>query len=431
MVTVAHRKQYMILFLKMNNITKSKKRPRIWTISELYYPEETSTGHFMTKITEVLSARFNTFAICSQPTYSSRGIKAPRNESHNGVDIIRVFSTTFNKNNTILRLINILSFSFSTFITCILKIRKNDTVFVVTNPPFLPFIAMIICKIKGANYVLRIDDVYPDILVAAKKLNKESYINNIFNYFNKILFKNALAIIALGNDMKDLLIQKEKTIINKIKVITNWGQTDIINPNASLGCKFLSELKLTDKFVLLWAGNMGIPHGIEDIFNAAYLLNGNENIHFLFIGSGVKKNWLMVQVNSNKLTNCTFLDPLPRSDQEKFLNACDIVLSSLIPGMEGVSVPSRMYNIFSAGKPILGIGDNSAELARVINDYKLGFNISPHDTNGLVNVILKAASNKEELIEMGNRARKVAENQFSQKHVLEEYLHFFTGLVYK
>jgi len=410
--------------------TQKEQDPCVWTISELYYPEETSTGYFMTKITETFSTKIKTYAICSQPTYSSRGLKAPRKEYYNGVNIIRVPSTTFNKDNTSLRLINIFTFSLFTLITGIVKIRKKDTVFVVTNPPFLPFIAMIICKIKGAKFVLRVDDVYPDILVAANKLKRESFINSIFNYFNKILYKNALAIIVLGRDMKELIIKKENSIRKKIKIITNWGQTDIIKPNSSLGYKFLEELGLNNKFVLLWAGNMGIPHGIKDIFNAAKLIEDNK-IHFLFIGSGSKKKWLMDQIKINKLTNCTFLDSLPRTDQEKFLNACDIVLSSLIAGMEGVSVPSRMYNIFSAGKPILAIGDKKAELAHVINDYKLGWNISPSDTKSLVNVIVKAASNKEDLIEMGNRARKVVVNQFSQEYVLERYMNFFTNLVHK
>ncbi|SVE47924.1 uncharacterized protein METZ01_LOCUS500778, partial [marine metagenome] len=79
---------------KMYRNTYKGKYSRIWTISELYYPEETSTGHFMTKITEILSTKMKTYVICSQPTYSSRGKKAPRNEYHNGVDIIRVSSTT-------------------------------------------------------------------------------------------------------------------------------------------------------------------------------------------------------------------------------------------------------------------------------------------------------------------------------------------------
>lgn len=413
----------------MVNNTESKERHRIWTLSELYYPEETSTGYYMTKITETLTSKFNTFAICSQPTYLSRGIKAPRNEIHNGVNILRVPSTTFNRNNTFLKFINMLTFSISTLIIGILKIRKNDIIFVVTNPPSLPFIAMIICKIKGANYVLRIDDVYPEILVVAKKLNKDSFINFIFNYLNRVLYINALSIIVLGRDMKDLVIKKENSTKEKIKIITNWGETDNIVPNSTLGDKFREELGLKNKFVLLWAGNMGIPHGIEDIFHAAKKLKMIKEIHFLFIGHGIKKDWLVSQVETNNMKNFTFLNPMPRSDQEKFLNGCDVVLSSLIPGMEGVSVPSRIYNVFSAGKPILGIGDRNTELAHVINEYNLGWNALPNDVKSVVKIIKKAASEKGKLIEMGTRARMISIKIFSQNYILKVYLNYFIYLI--
>ena len=287
---------------------------------------------------------------------------------------------------------------------------------------------MIISRLSGAKYILRIDDVYPDILIVANKLKKNGLIANIFNKLNRLLYKNAFSIIVLGRDMKNLIISKEQTTKNKIKIITNWGETDNISPNISLGNKFRNKLGLQHKFVLLWAGNMGIPHGIEDIFNIVQLLNNNKEVHFLFIGSGVKKEWLMNNVNKIKLSNCTFLDPMPRSSQEKFLNSCDIVLSSLIPGMEGVSVPSRMYNIFSAGKPIFAIGDSNAEIAYVIDEYKLGWNILPGDISNGINIIKNISLNKKQLVNMGKRARKVAINKFSQRYVLKEYLTYFNNL---
>ncbi len=408
---------------------KKRKHRRIWTFSELYYPEETSTGYFMTKISEKLSFNFNSFAICSQPTYSFRGIKSPRNEIYNGVNILRVFSTTFNKDKPLSKLINILSFSVSAFITGIKHIKKGDSIFVVTNPPLLPFIVMIISRLSGAKYILRIDDVYPDILIVANKLKKNGLIANIFNKLNRLLYKNAFSIIVLGRDMKNLIISKEQTTKNKIKIITNWGETDNISPNISLGNKFRNKLGLQHKFVLLWAGNMGIPHGIEDIFNIVQLLNNNKKVHFLFIGSGVKKNWLMKNISNSNLSNCTFLDPMPRSKQEMFLNSCDIVLSSLIEGMEGVSVPSRMYNIFSAGKPILGIGDNRAELAFLLKEYQIGWNLIPGDISSAKEIIENLIFNKKQLVDMGLRAHQIASDKYSQKYVLNEYNKYFNALI--
>ena len=122
---------------------------------------------------------------------------------------------------------------------------------------------------------------------------------------------------------------------------------------------------------------------------------------------------------------------MPRSEQEKFLNSSDIVLSSLIPGMEGVSVPSRMYNIFSAGKPIFGIGENNAEMAYVIEENEIGWNIQPGDIARATNIINQVSLNKKQLISMGKRARQVAINKYSQKSVLKVYLSYFIKLLYE
>ena len=195
---------------------------KIWTLSEVYHPEETSTGYFMTKITESLSSNFTTSVICARPNYDGKGAKVRKKEIHNGVRIFRVYSTIFNKNNIFLRVINMISFCMSSLIFGIQHIKKNDLIFVVTNPPFLPIVAMLVAKIKGAEFILKIDDVYPDILEISSKFKKESRFFSLYRFFNKIVYKRAKSIIVLGRDMKKLLIKKEKSIQKKICIITSW-----------------------------------------------------------------------------------------------------------------------------------------------------------------------------------------------------------------
>lgn len=87
---------------------------KLWVISELYYPEETSTGYFVTKIAEGLAERYPVDVLCSQPTYSARGIRAPRREQHNGVNIQRCLATTFSKDFLLFRIINLATISTTT-----------------------------------------------------------------------------------------------------------------------------------------------------------------------------------------------------------------------------------------------------------------------------------------------------------------------------
>src|SRR6185312_10860235 len=110
------------------------KRPRLWVVSELYYPEETSTGYFLTRIAEGLAGRFEVHAVCGRPSYSQRGTVVPWHEAHHGVEIHRMRATLFDKDRIIGRLLNVATFSLAASLFCLMQLRRGDRVLVVTNP---------------------------------------------------------------------------------------------------------------------------------------------------------------------------------------------------------------------------------------------------------------------------------------------------------
>jgi len=403
-----------------------RQKTRIVVFSELYYPEETSTGYFMTKIAEGLSADFSVMAICSQPSYFMRGRRAPAKELHKGVYIRRYFSTTFNKDRMTLRLLNIVTVCFSSFFLALRTISRSDLTLVVTNPPLLPFIIWLASKLKGAKFALRIDDVYPDMLNVAGMLERGSLIYWILEHLNSFLYRDSDRIIVLGRDMYSLILNKIGIQHhNRVHVIPNWGEINQIYPCSRDNNTLLREFQIEEKFVVQYAGNMGYPHDIESLVEAAKLISKNSKIHFLFIGSGVKRRWLEKEVKRHDLRNVTLLNPRPRSDQNSFLNACDIAVSALVRGMSGVSVPSRMYNIMAAGKPIVAIGDENSELGFVIREEKIGWITPPRDIGALVNVILEAEADPERLKAMGTHARQLVEKKYSRDRIINLYKDLF------
>lgn len=395
---------------------------RVWVVSEIYYPEETSTGYFMTRIAEGLASEYPVKVLCGQASYSSRGSRAPWNERHNGVDIKRCRSTTFNKDRFIPRIVNLLTISLSIFGTALLSFRKGDLVLVGTNPPSLPFIVMLACFLRGAKYIVRVEDVYPEVIVVAKLLNKQGVIFRIMNWLTIRLYHRAERIIAIGRDMRMRVTEKMSRHPDRVLVITNWADLDLISPAPREKNQLRNELGLVEKFVVQWAGNMGHPHDVESLFAAMVKLKDCQDIHFLFIGSGYKRTWLELQVQSAGLNNVTFLGNRPRTDQQNFLNACDIALSSLIKGMSGIGVPSRIYNIMAAGKPILAIGEPDSELAFVLSEEKAGWLVPPGEPDRIVQVILQARNNPALAAEMGRRGRMAVETKYSSDFVINRYL---------
>ncbi len=129
---------------------------RIWVISELYYPEDTSTGYYLTRIAEGLADRTATpvHVLCGRPTYAARGQKTPATEVHRDVQIQRCWSTTFNKDRLPLRVVNLLTLCLSMLWHAAWQFRRGDRVLVVTNPPLLPFVISFICRLRGAVRVV-------------------------------------------------------------------------------------------------------------------------------------------------------------------------------------------------------------------------------------------------------------------------------------
>lgn len=393
---------------------------KLWIVTELYYPELTSTGYYLTKIAEGLSSHFEVKVICGQPNYLAKGKIAKKHEFLNGVEIFRLWGTRFNKNIIALRLVNMFTFGLSVLFKSLSSFSKSDQIVVVTTPPNLPFIVALGCLVKGSAYTLLIHDNYPEVLVASGKLQEKSILVRLANFFNRWLYKNARKIIVVGRDMLELLKQKTKGLSVPLVYIPNWAELETIEPRPKSENQLLERLNLKEKFVLLYAGNMGYPNDIESIVESADILRNHPEIHFIFLGDGAKRKWLEREVNRKRIRNITILDPKPRSEQIEFLNACDVGLVSLAKGMWGVSVPSRTYNLLAAGKPILAIVEKGSEVDLIIQEG-VGWRVEPSSAKSLAETIMKIFHQKSKLKEISEKARHTALSRYSLQEALRSY----------
>lgn len=400
---------------------KTADRPTLWVVSELYYPEETSTGYYMTRTAEGLTDCFTVKALCGQPNYSSRGTRAPKHETRRDVEIFRAAGTTLNKNVIAFRLINMITLSISIFFKAISRFKAGDQVLVVTTPPSLPFVVAVAALIRGASYTLVIHDNYPEILFAVGKLSRRSMIATVLNFCNRWLYKHARKLIAVGRDMEKLLLDKSNGLDIPVAVIQNWAELESVHPEPRDSNQLLKELGVADKFVFLYAGNMGHPNDVETIIETARRLKDRPEFHFLFLGTGVKEKWIRSAVEDHGLKNVEILSPKPRSEQVIFLNACDVALVSLVDNMLGVSMPSRTYNILAAGKPMLALTDPASELATVIDEDRVGWHIRPGKADEMTQTILDLYAARNELSSYGERARKSALEKYSLDAALAKY----------
>jgi len=404
-----------------SSATNAAKLETLWILTEVYHPEEISTGYYLTSLAEGLSSKYEVKVLTGQPKHMARGLRAPKLEVRNGVEIHRASATTLNKNVMLFRLINMVTIGIAMFFRSIRHFKKGDRVLVVTAPPSLPVTTALAALVRGASYTVLVQDSYPEILIAVGAARQDSSFVKLVNYVNRAVYKHAAKIIVMGRDMNELFQQKSAGLDIPIVTIPNWADLESIRPAPKESNPLLRKLGLLDKFVLLYAGNIGHPTDVESIIDAAEQLLEQPEIHFLFIGAGVKKKWVEEQVRGRSLKNVTVLDYMPRSEQSVFLNACDVGLIALINGMWGTAMPSRTYNIMAAAKPILAITESGSELAQVIDEEQIGWHVPPGSPGELTEAVLQIYEQRSELVRMGMRGRLAAEKKYSLKKAIGDY----------
>lgn len=409
--------------------TARDEGPRVWVVSELYYPEDTSTGHFLTGIAEGLAREYEVKVLAAQPTYGARGLRAPAREQVGGADVRRCWSTTFSKDTSLLRLVNVVTISLSFFLAGLRSFRRGDVVIVVTNPPTLPFLVWLAARRRGARFILLIHDVYPEVLVATGVLDRNGLIARVLSRLVAALYARADRVVVLGRDMKELVIGKCPACEHGVWIIPNWGDTSEIRPAPKSENAILRELKLVERFVVLYAGNIGRTQGIETLLEAAALLRDRKDIAVLIAGEGAKRAWVKRTIAETKLEDVRLLPRSPRSELGLLLGACDVAVISLMQGMTGISVPSRLYNVLAAGRPILAIAEPESELARVVVEERAGRVVAPGDGLAIATAIVEMSRDKASLLEMGRSARAAAVGKYSYRIALERFRDLVDSLV--
>jgi glycosyltransferase involved in cell wall biosynthesis len=405
----------------MSRFAGEQTKRTLWILTEVYYPEEISTGYYLTSIAECLTTEWNVKVLTGQPRHMARGLRAPKRETRNRVEIHRLWGTVLDKNILVFRLVNMLTIGLSTFFASVRRFRRGDKVLVVTAPPSLPFTTTIAAMIRGTGLTLLVQDSYPEILVAVGAARADSRFVQAVHLLNRWVYKYAEKVIVMGRDMHELFTKKTAGLDLTVVTIPNWADLAAIRPTPRETNELLVKLGIADKFVLLYAGNIGHPTDVETIIECAAGLRDRPDIHFLFIGNGSKKAWLAAQIESFGLENVTLLDYQPRSTQNVFLNACDVGLVALVNGMKGTAMPSRTYNLMAAGKPVLAIAEAGSELAMVIEEDNIGYRTEPGDAAAFKRGVLTLLEDTELRTQMGQRAREAAVAKYSAETACERY----------
>jgi glycosyltransferase involved in cell wall biosynthesis len=289
-------------------------------------------------------------------------------------------------------------------------------------------LAPLIGMTKRVPYMVHMYDLYPEIMAACGLVREESIAYRVMRRVVRWSLVHARDIITIGRDQAKRVADARGTgTSDGIAYIPLWSDNEDVTPTAKADNPLLRELGLQDKFIVLHAGNMGLAQSIETIAGAVEGLADFPDIHFLFLGSGPKKR-LLEELAARGAKNLTVLPQVPRAEQKIFLNAGDVSLLSLVPGMTGLAVPSRTFNLMAAGKPIIAIVSKESEVAQMIREHDIGWVTEPGNPAQAIAAIRSAFEGRESLRKMGERARVAAETRFPRERTFRSFDELVAGL---
>ena len=289
-------------------------------------------------------------------------------------------------------------------------------------PPFLGLIGWFYNKIFGHTYSCIIYDIYPEVAVRMGVVSSDNWIVKFWEFVNLKVWERANSLIVLSEPMKQLLVQKNRQLADKIHVIHSWADPKFIFPIPKSQNWFAEQYGLLDRFVVLYSGNLGRCHDAQTILKCAQLLSDRKDIQFLFIGSGAGAQIIKNAIATGELTNAL---QLPYQDKEVLpfsLTACDLSLVSMLPKVGDTIAPSKMYGILAAGRPVAAICPQDSYLREMIDEGDCGACFDNDDAQGLANYICWLAANKDLQQKLGENARKLLETKYTIAQAVPQYI---------
>ena len=333
------------------------------------------------------------------------------------IHVIRTWCHIHPPTGFIHRLFNYGSFSATSFYGG-LAAGKPDIIFCYSPPLPMGLSAWLLSRFWNVPWVFRVEDLYPDAAIAAGVLKNKSIIR-FFYRVEKFLYRSANHISLISEGFKESLLRKGVDAL-KMSVIPVWADPDIVKPSKKNN-RFREKLDLQNKFIVMYAGNMGHASAIENIINAAIFLRDKKEIHFLLIGEGVKKEGLKRLVHNKKLDNVLFLPYQPRDQFSEMMAAADMNLVTLNSRSSNTSLPSKTFNIMASERPILAVTPVGCDIERLVSESQCGINVIPDSPMTLAETILMLSDKKTFLSEMGRKGREKLISDFSRKTCIDQF----------
>lgn len=388
-------------------------RARIIVISQFYGQDQSAVGQFLADFAcGAAEAGHDVRVICGASDYIAGEAAASytcqrENPGTTGgreclagqgnVDVTYVKTAVFSQS----RMRKVLSYAtfYAGAVWKALRVPKPDVVVTLTAPPGLAWIGWLLQRVRGCRHVAWEMDLYPDIAISLG-MPVAAWTQGMLDFPRR----RADAVIVLGDCMKARLL-RHQVPEDRIVIAENWADGSIISP---------SPFPAHQPLCILYSGNLGLAHDVATIRGVVERLAGQPDLLFVFAGGGLGRRELIDFCQKRGITNVSFRSYARQQDLGASLAECHVGLVTQRPETLGAVVPSKIYGLMAAGRPIVFIGPAAATPALLIRRFDCGWQFECGDEAAVSALFTRLLDHREELCSKGRNGREAFQENYDK-----------------
>jgi len=363
-------------------------------------------GHQVTMLTEVP----NHPSGIVQPDYRRR-LWVRR--THEGLDVLHGWVWASPHKNFVNRMAFYLSYmAGATLMGLLLARGRYDAIYCTSPPLFAGGAGLALRFLRRTPLIFEVRDLWPESAVEMGELHNRWAIQ-LSAWLAEQCYRHSRHIVVVTEGIRQSLIAKGVPPA-KIDLIANGANTELFQPQPTAAASLRQQLNLTDAFVVVYAGILGLAQGLETVLAAAAALQSQPHIQFLFVGTGPREQALHEYARHLALTNVHFLGQQPREAMPAYLSLADVAVVPLrdVPVFEG-ALPSKLFDAWACECPTLT--SIRGEAQNLVEQAGAGRFVSPESPAELAVAILALSEQPAERKEMGQRGRAFVSQHYSRQ----------------
>lgn len=384
-------------------------------INQQYFPEVVSTAQVFQTLAQYLATQdFDVTVVCGTPFYPGTAQRAPKREVLGGVAVRRLWNTCFSKSSFAGKLFNQLSFMVSLFFYALFSIPREATVLVTTAPPLAVVCVAIGRFFRRYRVVMTVQDLYPDVLVAAGQGDARKLSYRILRRIMRMSMHACDQVITISTDMRQHL--RAAYGLDRVALIPNLSPGGV---HALPVREAKQERGWEDKLVVQYSGNFGVAHEYKTLLDVIWRLQHRQDILFHISGAG--SNYDRLKGESQDLPNVCFEGYAPLERLEWHLGAADLSVVIFNEAFRNILMPSKYYGILASGRGVLLISGAQSDISRDIAAESIGLHFGHGEGAAIAQALEELAEDRGRLRDMGHRARALYDRRYQSEPILQAY----------